>query len=154
MDTKYYKKWVRIKKAPAMPLSDEEARQLHNAHKSYVAVLSKLGKPHYVVDLAADWVTVDFLDDLARVYLSYDFREMRDGELFLTGVIHREFAAHSEDAISSTLFKFELTGEIFMERRDHLNSVVEERETKADPTTNWERFPDFGNYTALCKANR
>lgn len=154
MEIKYYQKWVRLKKSPAMPLTAQEAKHRHDARQPYVAVLSEAEKPLYIVNLASDWVSIYFLDDLSRIYLSYDFRELRKDEVFLTGAIHRQFDGKSEKITSSITFKFQPTGEILMERRDHLNSVVEEKETTAESCSNWERFPDFGGYAALCKVNR
>lgn len=154
MVIQYFQKWVQIKKAPAVPFSLEEAQMRHQERKPYVAIISDDHKPLYVVDIAADWVSVSFLDDWARIYLDYDFRELRKGELFLNRAIHRQYKDGRDDILLSVMFKFEPDGKIYIERRNYETSIIEEKESFADPAVNWEKFPQFGEYSSLCRANR
>jgi hypothetical protein len=155
MSVRYFEKWVRAKRRPTVPLDVPDARYRHVRREPYVAAIyDDSGRPTYVVDLAADWVSVYFLDDKERIYLNYDFREMEPNRLFLSSAIHREFDGDSADVRTSTTFAFKTDGSIVMERRDHVAGSAEERESFADPAVNWEESPAFGEYANLCRVDR
>lgn len=155
METKFYEKWIRRKRSPTALLTLEDARQRHASHQPYVAIFSESGKDLCVVDLDQEGISVYFMDHLQRIYLSYDFRDVgKKGELFLTGAIHREFVGDTEDVSVSSIFNFQTDGKILMEKRDYLAATEEKQETIADPTGNWEKYPEFGHYLPLCRVDR
>ena len=44
--------------------------------------------------------------------------------------------------------------EKFMERRNIEAKKVEEREAVVDVSSNWEEYPEFGNYCSLIRVER
>jgi hypothetical protein len=154
MSLQYFEKWFFRQKTPILPLDATEAERRHIQRSHYVAVIANEEKPQFVVDLAGDWVSVLFLDDQRRIYLEYHFKDLLDGQIFLTNAVHREFEGNRDDVTFSTTFQFDRDGKVLMEKRDFRSSVVDEREANFDPSKNLEKYPAFGAYATLCRTER
>ena len=139
----------------AVNLMDEEsARQRHKLRQPYAALLGGADHPRFIVNVAAEWVSVDFLDACVRKYLSYDFREVQPGSLFLKGAYFWEYEGDSTREISNRIFNFEEGGRLLIAERNVINAEVREFETTAAVDENWECYPAFGDYTSLCRGER
>jgi len=154
MKLEYFVKWFRAKKRPISSLTLEEAEVRHVAGLPYVVTITPSDRIQCVVDLASDWVSVLFMDEHFRPYLSYDFKKTEENRIFLSKAIHNEYIDQSDKISTSVTFVFEHDGNIFIQKRDHLSGLVEEKESFADPATNWDVYPSFGDYTSLCREER
>lgn len=154
MNTAYWQRWVRAKKCPVLPLSEEEARERHARREPYVVVLSEGDQQLCFIELTKAWIAVSFMDDLKRPYLTYEFVVQSTGDLFLTASLHRDYAGQSGDVERSTTFKFHPDGLMTIHVIDHKDSVEQESEKKVDPSTNWDSYPSFGDYSKVARLER
>lgn len=152
-EQRYAEKWLVLDRKPLNLLAREEAQRRHAAREPYAALLGDPEKPSHVVSLAGAWVMTSFLDEDQREYLLYSFKEVNPGKLFLKQAIHREFD-DSGEVSSATIFAFDEKGKIVMERQDMKTDEVETRKAKADPSPNWDRYPEFGQYDHLTREER
>ncbi len=83
------------------------ARQRHESRQPYVALLGGVDKPRFIIDVADNWVSVDFLDSRQRKYLSYNFKETESRRLFLKSAHFWDYVGDSDSPASSKLFNFE-----------------------------------------------
>lgn len=84
----------------------------------------------------------------------YSFKELRPGHIFLKQAIYREFDDDTGELSTAMIYAFDEKGTIIMERQDRKNDQTESRKAKADPTPNWDRFPEFGAYDTLLREER
>lgn len=154
MEVSYAERWLISDKKPLNPLPRAKAERLHASRRAYVALLGSPERPSFVIAIAGPWVAVTFLDSDLRDYLVYSFKEIRPGVLFLKQAIHRVYAADSNHAREVTIFAFDESGHIVMEHQDLELQKVESREADADPSANWDRYPDFGDYEHLTREER
>jgi len=150
----YCEKWFSAGKRPIKPLSEAEARRRHGARTPYTALIGGQEAPSHVISIAADWVSVGFLDRALREYLSYSFQEMRPGKLFLVSAGYRDFEEGGAEPVTFAMFSFKESGELVVERRDLRSSDVQEVEHNVDVSSNWEEYPEFGEYGAVKRAER
>lgn len=154
MEIYYCDEWSDIKKKPWNILDGCTAHSHHQEHKPYTAILTEDEKPKFIVNVTNKWVTVSFYDDLTRKYLNYDFEVMSDGKIFLRTAMYWEYDDETDKEVSSLILGFREDGYIAMEKRDFKNDLVEERETSDTIRSNWEVFPEFGQYLHLCREER
>jgi len=154
MNVMYCEKWIRTMKRPLNVLDSIAALARHKSRQYYSALLGPPGKPTHVIFLSGAWVKVGFLDDERREFLNYDFKETEQGKLFLTSATHREFRVDSAEVSRSKLFRFQFDGRILIEDHDLIGETIVKKRTTFDPSMNWETYPQFGDYVALCKQER
>lgn len=154
MDIVYCKKWWLSRKKPVNMMSEDSARQRHENRKPYVALLGAADEPRFIVDVAGEWVSVDFLDSRQRKYLSYDFKEVQPGKLFLKGAYFWDYEGDSGTECSSAVFNFDEEGRMVVGEEDSTTSDVKEFESTASVDENWEEYPAFGDYASLCVEER
>lgn len=154
MKIAYCEKWLLDREQPLNILSEEVARQRHEARNPYVALLSAEEEPRMVVDVAGKWVSVDFLDNRLRKWLSYNFCELEAGRLFLKNACHWEFIDDSDKPDSSKIFRFDVNGTMLSS--EVMASTNEQRvfESAVSLVPNWEHYPNFGEYSSLCQIER
>lgn len=150
----YAERWLVKDKKPLKPLSRAKAEQRHASREPYIAILGGLERPSHVISVVGPWIAVTFFDADVRDYLLYSFREVRPGQLFLKQAIHREYTPDSDEASSVMIFAFDEAGQITMEHQDFVRHSIESREATADPSLNWDRYPDFGDYGHLTQTER
>ena len=151
--TEYFEKWFKAKNQAILPLSVEQARDRHERGAPYVASLQVDGKRR-VVDIAGPWVSVMFFDEHDRIFLRYDFKKDESGRLFLSSAVHLEYEGEERQHVQSVTFAFKQDGTILIETRNVPFGEVQERESSADPAVNWEDYPEFGEYSSVCRLNR
>lgn len=154
MEISYCDKWSNIKKKPWKIIDEGTANLWHNEHRPYTAILSESNKPKFVVDVCNKSVSVNFLDNLIRKYLQYDFVVTKSGKLFLKTAIYWEYEGDTDSEISCMIFGFNENGYTAMEKRNMKTYEVEEREIHGSVEGNWEEYPQFGQYTYLCREER
>lgn len=71
----YCKSWFAAKRIPIEIWTAEQAEAAHAAGKTYAVLVGSSAKPSHVLDVASDWVGVDFLDEHLREALTYHFRK-------------------------------------------------------------------------------
>ena len=153
----YYKKWFDAENRPLSPIDEDEARRRHLSGDPYIAVIDQPRR--CVVDLAGDWVSVLFLDERDRMYVVYDFfRQENDPEtVFLNCVRYLTYDGDNDDETENYCAAFKLDGRMFLTKARHEkdgSTVTEEKVTKVDLSPNWDKFPKFGEYSAITKFER
>ncbi|PQO43872.1 hypothetical protein [Blastopirellula marina] len=153
MEIAFCEKWWGARKRPLNIISEEAARTRHEKRKPYVALLGGVDHPRFVVDIAMEWATINFLDSQQRMYLSYNFIELEPGKLFLKGAYYWEYEKDSDAVKSCTIFNFDVSGQIVIAEAGE-TSEVREFETTASVDENWDEYPAFGDYASLCVEER
>lgn len=154
MSITYCERWWLSKGQPVKPMSERTARQRHESRRPYVALLGGANEPSYVVSVAGEWVAVDFLDQSLRKYLSYSFKEVQPGRLFLNAAYFWEYEADSDSTTSTTIFRFDDNGRIVIAKGNFASGDVVEYEATAPVDGYWESYPPFGEYDSLCTEER
>lgn len=154
MEILYCDKWSNIKKKPWKIISEGTANLCHTKHQPYTAILSEGSKPKFIVDVSDKSVSVNFLDNLIRKHLQYDFEVTKGDKLFLKTAIYWEYEGDTDSETSCMIFGFQENGYTAMEKRNLKTGEVEERETYGRVEGNLEDYPQFGQYTYLCKEER
>ena len=154
MGASYCEKWFQSGKRPINPMTAADAQAKHEARQPYCALIGDTRGPTHVLSLAGAWVSVSFLDERKREYLRYDFKERAPRELFLAAAVLRVFEGMTDNVVEVTQFAFKETGDGLIERRDLRAGQVGERRWSGDARSNWERYPNFGDYVALCRLER
>lgn len=154
MEITYCEKWWVARRRPVSLLSKDSARQRHENRQPYIALLGGVDKPRFIIDVADNWVSVDFLDSRQRKYLSYNFKETQSRRLFLKSAHFWDYVSDSDSPASSKLFNFEENGHITIAEQEGASDDVREFEITASVEENWESYPDFGEYSSLCKEQR
>ncbi|MEF2967773.1 hypothetical protein V3851_18240 [Paenibacillus sp. M1] len=150
----YCTKWSLNKKRPWKEIDEETARKCHINREPYSAVLSKDEQPLYIIDIANEWVSVIFLDEVLRPYLRYDFKEVKTAKLFLRGGYFWEYEGTSDKEIARKIFRFEENGYSLLADDNFITEESKEVETYGSVDSNWEDYPEFGDYVYLCKEER
>ncbi|WP_122385338.1 lytic transglycosylase [Pseudomonas savastanoi] len=151
----YCKSWFRLKHRAIDPMDEATANALHLAKKPYTALIGSDSKPACFVEMILDknMVGVGFLDDHQREYLTYQFQCLDSETLFLTMAIHREFDDAGKISVG-TSYIFKESGELLI-RREQLNPhKLEEAKSHFEPKDNYEKIPEFGDYSNVTKVNR
>jgi hypothetical protein len=154
MNIAYCEKWWIARKKPVNKMSEDSARQRHEKRQPYVALLGDADEPRVIVDVAGEWVSVDFLDSRQRKYLSYNFKEVQPGRLFLKSAHFWEYDGDSDSEISTKLFTFSENGHIVILDHAAASDDAREFETTASVEENWECYPRFGEFRSLCNKQR
>jgi hypothetical protein len=154
MNVEYCEKWWIGRNKPIHLIDDESARRRHECRQPYAAIIGGSEQPRYVVDVAGDSVAVIFIDRHLRQYLRYNFQEKQPGRLFLRSAYYWEYEGEGGSPVSTKLFSFCEDGQIVMEDHSVVTDEVRELEATASVDANWDNYPQFGDYTAICKENR
>jgi hypothetical protein len=152
----YCKSWFLAKKRPTEIWSEEQARRAHDERRPYTVLVNDLERPYAVIDVAGDtgFVGVTFLDDLLRESLSYHFKEVEQGNLFLSMATHREFDGDKDQVRLGDSYIFSQDGKLIIRKQSFNPQSLEEANSSADVSGNYEKYPDFGSYDHLLKIER
>lgn len=85
-------------------------------------------------------------------YLTYAFNRKSEKDIFLNAAYFYNY--HNEIQTEIMVFSFNEDGELYMEKRDLINGEVETRESIVDVSCNWEKYPEFGEYSRLIVLER
>lgn len=152
----YCKSWFWAKKRPTEMWTEEQARQAHKERKTYSVLVNDAERPYAVIDVAGNtnFVGVTFLDDLLRESLSYHFKEVRPGKLFLSMATHREFDGDKDQVLMGHSYIFNQDGSLIIRKQAFNPHSLEEANSSTDVNGNYEKYPDFGDYDHLLKVER
>ena len=150
----YCKSWFRAKKKPTELWSEEKAEAAHRNRLPYTALVCNAERPYCFVNVADKVIGIGFLDNLLRESLTYAFKEVGAGKLFLTMVIHREFETDTDQVASGVTYIFDQSGTVLIRREFFKPHRVETATSAFDPTSNDEVWPDFGAYDHLVNVER
>lgn len=139
----------------ARPLPLEEARALYDRRETHTALVLREGAPYAIVESHKDFVGVTFYDEQVREYLSYGFRELDPGRLFLEQANYWEYQGDRRDASTYTTYMFKPDGEIRIDV-DHFDRGLKDTgiPRQVDVSGNWEPYPQFGEYAGLLQTDR
>lgn len=154
MSITYCERWWISEKRPITLLDAEVAQLRHETRQPYVALIGDAERPIHVIQVAGEWVSVKFMDNRLRQYLCYQFKEKQPGRLFLKAATYWSFEDESEAPSSTKLFNFHEDGSIVIAELDAENKQVREFESTGNTSCNWEAYPKFGEYDAICKVDR
>lgn len=150
----YCKSWFRAKKKPTELWSEETAEAAHRTRRPYTVLVGSVEQPYCFVDVADNVVVVGFLDSHLRESLTYAFKEVEPGTLFLSMAIYREFVDEADKVANGATYTFGQDGmaqvrhEFFQTRR------VEAATSSFDPALNCVVKPAFGQYEDLVRVER
>jgi hypothetical protein len=130
----------------ARPLPLEQARALYDRRETHTALVLREGAPYAIVESHKDFVGVTFYDDQVREYLSYGFRELAPGRIFLEQANYWEYDGDRRDASTYTTYMFKPDFD------KELKSTGIPRQV--DVSGNWEPYPEFGEYAGLLQTDR
>ncbi|CDL86220.1 hypothetical protein [Xenorhabdus cabanillasii] len=143
-------------------LSEEEAYQKHLKGKPYTVLVGSNSRPSCVISIikTKDFVSVEFLDDNLKEYLSYQFHVLENEKLFLTMVVYREFAEKEGEGegllnvSKGTCFFYKKDGTYTIREETFKPHTVIEKEGFSDLKENYDTFPEFGCYESLIQKER
>ena len=150
----YCKSWFRAKKIPRQRLDQETAFALHEAGLPYTVLVDSEGRPMAFIELTAKSVLVGFLDAQMRERLSYTFKLVETGKLFLSMATYREFSGESDAVVSGTNYVFQEDGALSIDHRTYAPPTTEVTNSSTDVSDHYEKFPEFGRYAPLLKTER
>jgi hypothetical protein len=150
----YCKSWFRAKKKPTEFWSDEKARAAHLNQHPYTALVGSAEQPDCFVNVADNVIGVGFLDSHLRESLTYAFKEVEPGKLFLSMAIHREFVDESDTVASGATYTFDQDGMVQIRREFFQIRRVETSASSFDPALNYVVKPEFGQYEDLVHIER
>lgn len=150
----YCKSWFRAKKKPTELWSDDRAEAAHRARQTYTVLVGSAERPHCFVNVADNVIAVGFLDNLLRESLTYAFKEVEAGKLFLSMAIHREFESSTDRVAKGVTCTFDQDGVVSIRRESFLPHREETATSSFDPATHYEARPDFGAYDHLIRVER
>ncbi|MGI9415947.1 MAG: hypothetical protein ACR2PM_19900 [Hyphomicrobiales bacterium] len=154
--THYCKSWFSAKKRAIQPWDEEQARSAHEGRLPYTVLVGDPESPHAVLLVSGkmNFVGVDFLDERLREALSYSFKEIEPGTLFLSMATYREFDGDEDSVLGGTSYIFKPDGGVIIRREAFDPHTLEKSETNADVSGNYEAYPSFGDYERLCLIER
>ncbi|MCA9094078.1 MAG: hypothetical protein KDA68_11355 [Planctomycetaceae bacterium] len=151
----YGNRWFRGKKRIIEQWEESHACEVHSSRGTYVVVVGQNERSFCFIEISKEAVTVGFLDDLIREYLTYSFRELSPGKLFLKSARHRNFEGESDKLKTAKIFYFETDGRVHIEEYDDKTQTVESSDAESvDPAGYWEDYPEFGKYDSLIRIER
>lgn len=150
----YCKSWFRAKKKPTEIWSAEKAETAHLSKQPYTALVGSAEEPYCFLDIADKVIGVGFLDGRLRESLTYAFKEVDAGKLFLTMAVHREFEAETDKVASGATYTFDQNGTVQIRREFFNPHRVETATSSFDPAPNYAARPEFGKYDDLIRVER
>jgi hypothetical protein len=153
MELTYCDQWRSLEKGAFNYFDVDTARQHHNNKEPYTVLIKENAALKYIVTISAFTVSVSFADDDGLFYLTYRFHIKENDDIFLKMAYH---CTYGDDGsmLDKTIFNFEESGELFMAKKDFVNGRKEEKKLQTDVSSNWDKFPKFGEYTHLLKEER
>jgi len=138
----------------------EAAKYAHDNQKLYFLTIFENEKPYCYLDINKGFYRVNFLDELVRKYMSYDFTDnfssIDPNKLFLSQIMFWEFEGTTDKMVKITDHLFKPDGSFHMTERDLITNeqIDSEAKNKIDVSSNWEEYPEFGKYESLMRKER
>ncbi|WEF34266.1 hypothetical protein [Pseudoduganella chitinolytica] len=150
----YCKSWFRAKKKPTEVWSVEQAEAAHENRTQYTALVGNLEHPYCFIEVADSAVVVGFLDQFLRESLTYVFKEVESGRLFLSMATHREFEAETDKVSGGANYVFKTDGVVHIRHESFNPHTVETAMSSFDPAPNYASRPAFGEYDDVMRIER
>lgn len=154
MELVYCDKWSKIKKEPWNIIDSEKARECHNSKIPYSVLIRESGRITHVVEVVEKFISVDFMTDFLKPYLSYTFDIKDNNKLFLKSAYFTEYDNNTKESLTKLFFRFTENGYTAMEKVNIRTGESEERESQGSVDSNWDVFPNFGEYKYLLREER
>jgi len=171
----YCKRWSRARKRPLEIISKEEAQNIHNEIKRYVALINspedikKLlekseeytvmvnspKEPEAIIHFVSNSASVLFLDHKLREHIEYSFQVVENNKLFLSKGVQRYYQGDSDKVSKAEMFLFKEDGSLFISKTTYIPSRKRQEATNViDVLRNYENFPSFEEYEGLLQKER
>ena len=150
----YCRSWFRAKKKPTELWPTEQAETAHRNRQPYTVLVGSAEAPYCFLDVADKVIGVGFLDGRLRESLTYAFKEIDAGKLFLTMAVHREFEGETDKVGSGVTYTFDQNGAVHIRREFFDPRRVETATSSFDPAANFAVRPEFGQYDDLVRVDR
>lgn len=162
MQITYCVEWNSILEQPREPLSPSETQRKDKNRLPYAVLVGDPTDPDEIINInwGNDYVEVAFNDEQKRQWLTYSFKKVGDGLMFMLAVTRWQYP---EDGPAENLNGAELIEEI----RYRTDGVVQREirdENKQERIVdeydgvsldiNWEPVPEFGNWASLARFDR
>lgn len=154
MEYFYCKSWFRAKKAPTEIWTALTAKAAHDEGKPYTVLVNSLSHPTAFIELTKNAVSVGFLDGMLRETLSYAFRTVEDGRVFLSMATYREFQGDSDTVVSGISYIFQENGSVSIKKQSFFPPASELADRLADVSGNYAKYPAFGQYEDVIRVER
>lgn len=154
MEYFYCKSWFRAKKIPTEIWSSEVAKSAHLEGKPYTVLVNSEVRPTAFIEITRDAVSVGFLDDQLREKLSYAFKAVEDGRIFLSMATYRDFQDDSNTVKSGTSYIFQENGSVSIKKQTFSPGASEVADSITDVSGNYASYPAFGEYDDLLTIER
>jgi hypothetical protein len=157
----YCERWHGREHRPVDVIGEAEARSRDGRGDPYVVVLGDQERPDAIVEVnwSLDYLGTWFLDDKLRRNLKYSFGRVDPKTMFLQQIMLWEYP---EDAVRDlntatkvTTLAYSQDG-IVHEAIDDSVAGTEEVISRSDVPLdiNWEKVPDFGDWSSVARWNR
>ncbi|MBY0563043.1 MAG: hypothetical protein K2P58_02555 [Hyphomonadaceae bacterium] len=152
----YCEKWFRHDKVPIELLSEAQAKARHKKGALYTVLVGSETRPNSFLEVVGEnaFVSVNFLDDELRDYLTYAFQRVEDGRLFLSAVTRREYQPGTDKIAKAELYYFNREGSVSVRLVDAEAKREQTGSREIDVATNYEAWPEFGRYEHLLQRER
>jgi len=154
MEIEYCDRWSSITKEPFNDFDIEKARQNHIKGKVYTAIIKEDGDITNTIEITGKYINVRFFNEHCTPYLSYVFDVKDNANVFLSSIVYHSYDEEGNKKLESLIFSFHENGYIVMELNDFIKNECVEKDLNADVSTNWEKFPEFGEYEHLLVKER
>jgi hypothetical protein len=138
----------------------EAAKYAYDNQLVYFVTIFENAKPYCYLETNKGFYRVDFLDDLLRKYMSYDFRDDfsagGSNKLFLSHVMFWDFEGNTDKVLKITSHVFKPNGAFHITERDLITNeqIDSEAKNKIDVSQNLEEYPEFGDYESIIRKER
>ena len=151
---RYGDRWHKKNNGPMHSLTEEQARERHEAGDPYIAIIGEGEQPVVVeVSLKTGYVGVRFIKSHGRAGLVYVFRRHGD-RLFLSEV---DVDTLSEDGrvVRSEVTMIKPDGTVDVRLIDNVEGTLETTPPhETDVSMCWEDIPSFGEYASITRRER
>jgi hypothetical protein len=148
-------------------LTEEETKKRHSDKKQYTVIIGSYIKPDIVIEFipGAETVFVNFLDEQLKPYLNYHFEIVDEDpeNLFLIRVVYREFAEKEEEGSGiynmsgGEMYQFERNGKCTITVSTYNPDKYKQKEINnslEEISSNYEKYPEFGEYESIIRKER
>lgn len=151
----FCKSWFAAKRMPTEAWTESQAREAHEAGRTYTVLVDSLERPFCVIDVTKKFIGVDFLDERLREALTYHFQEVSPGKLFLTMAVHRDYEGATDKVTNGTTYTFAEDGAVQVRRESFVPAhEVETAKSQEDVSRNYVSAPQFGEYDEFTRVER
>ena len=146
--------WFIAQKRATQLWHEAQAEAAHRSGQPYTALVGSATSPTHVVEVRKDSVGVAFLDEHRREYRVHSFDEVSSGKLYLSMVVVREFEGDSDKIAVGSSYLYSQAGKLFVKQEIATEEMMDTAEAYVDLTDHWEPYPEFGEYSSLCREDR